>query len=75
MPHILIESCDITKNLKQLNIHAELVYKSDYFNTPKQRQLQSQILSELESVVQKYIADFESEELSNHDYNLRHKNF
>lgn len=73
MPHVIVEGCDTSKNLQTLTIHAKLVYKADYFGTAKQRELQKQILAELEAVVEKYLPEFESEELTNHEWNTHTK--
>lgn len=70
MPHIYASGCHMEMNLQQMNVHVELVYKKGFYQTPKQVALQKQILAEIEAVVEKYFGDIESEELTNHEYNL-----
>lgn len=74
MPHILVQGCDMTKGVQILNIHADVTLKQDYFLSPLGRRKLEELKEELERVAERYFDIIESEELSNHEYNLQTQN-
>lgn len=74
MPYILIECCDTTKVLEQMNITVNLHYRKDFYRSKKQIAMQAEIKEVLEAVAAKYFDEFESENMSNWEYNRHMEN-
>lgn len=75
MPYILVEGCDTTRMMQQVNIRAEVVFRGDVYkqNRDKCDRMMEQLKKDFEDVLAKYYNIHscpEGEILSNHDYNL-----
>lgn len=71
MPHITVDGCHMDMNLQQLNVHAELIFRKDFYGTKKATKMIEEIQGKLEKVVEEYFNEIDSEFYSNHEWNTK----
>ena len=76
MPYILVEGCDTTRMMQQVNIKAEVVFRGDIYkqNRDKCERMLKELEADLQNVLGKYFDEYNgvfSETLTNHEYNLQ----
>lgn len=73
MPHIYASATDMDKSIQYINIHAEIQFKKEYFDSPKAQLKLQEIESDINTMLSKYFDDLnESEILSNYSKNYKY---
>ncbi|MDP1810577.1 MAG: hypothetical protein Q8K66_04150 [Sediminibacterium sp.] len=73
MPHIVVDGCNTEMVIQEIQIHANVTFKQDFYigNPVRAKQKLNDLQSELEEVIKRYFnGDYEADNwLNNHDYN------
>lgn len=76
MPHILVEGSDLNKNIESLSVHAHVKFSYDYYTSPKAAAKLKELQEKMEKLIDEYFPnDYESEIMTNHEWNVNIKNF
>jgi len=73
MPHILVEGYNIKKNIKCLNIHAEITFSNSYYHSFKRQDKLSELELKITNLVKEYFEESEivSDNISLYGYRNR----
>lgn len=72
MPHIILDGGNMNCLIEMINISVNIKFKTDYYNRNRHTHCKDKMDTlefELGEVIRKYFPDYESEQLSNHEWN------
>ena len=69
MPHITVSGCNMNMQIQYINIHAEVNFARETFNSPKAEIKLDEIKDKIEALLSEYFESIESDTMSNHEYN------
>lgn len=70
MPHIIVDGCDMTRNIERIYLHAEVDFSEKYFHTPAANLKMQELMEKLEKVIAEYFNSVESDIYNNYEYNV-----
>lgn len=73
MPRIILDGCDTRKIVTQISVDVKVDFRIDFYKDYPERANEKMKLLEQQfgEVLRKWFEDYESEQLSNHEYNLK----
>jgi hypothetical protein len=54
MPHIRVDGCNMNRQIKQINIHAEMVFAKETWQTPRAELKMEELKQKLEDLICEY---------------------
>lgn len=70
MPHISINATDMNRQMQMINIHVEVMFKNETFNSPKREIYMDELTEKLGAVLEEYFDTYSYETFTNHEWNI-----
>lgn len=70
MPHILINATDMNRQMQMINIHVEVMFKNETFNSTKKDICIDKLKEKLGAVLEEYFNTYSYETFTNHEWNI-----
>jgi len=77
MPHIYVNGCNMDLQIQYVNIHADVSFKKEVYNTPRAHLKLKELQDKIENLLAEYFdgANISSDIVSNHEHNVRMRNY